>query len=216
MRKINSFHITPQYLCGQLHRTNCWDKKPGDGAKSRKRITQLAKMPQLRLAPHIYQFSHTTSCFSAFPLFPENRCIELHSPDGIHSCILRAMDPQEATTWFNALHSAIGKSTQKALLDANRALVSIIGELKHIGWLSRRSGGEQVSTHTHTGAQRKLAPTHRHSLLWCAWWVGYQYSSWPCVAQHSAAHTAPLLGWSAVEDVLFTLVDLCLFRTDLR
>ncbi|XP_052872307.1 beta-1-syntrophin [Anopheles cruzii] len=74
---------------------------------------------------------------------PENRCIELHSPDGIHSCILRAMDPQESTTWFNALHSAIGKSTQKALLDANRALVSIIGELKHIGWLSRRSGGEQ-------------------------------------------------------------------------
>uniref|UniRef100_A0A182IKP8 PH domain-containing protein n=1 Tax=Anopheles atroparvus TaxID=41427 RepID=A0A182IKP8_ANOAO len=73
----------------------------------------------------------------------ENRCIELHSPDGIHSCILRAMDPQEATTWFNALHSAIGKSTQKALLDANRALVAIIGELKHIGWLSRRSGGEQ-------------------------------------------------------------------------
>ncbi|XP_052888954.1 beta-1-syntrophin [Anopheles moucheti] len=73
---------------------------------------------------------------------PENRCIELHSPDGIHSCILRAMDLQEATTWFNALHSAIGKSTQKALLDANRALVSIIGELKHIGWLSRRSGGE--------------------------------------------------------------------------
>ncbi|XP_053683696.1 beta-1-syntrophin isoform X2 [Sabethes cyaneus] len=74
----------------------------------------------------------------------ENRCIELHSPDGIHSCILRAMDPQEATTWFNALHSAIGKSTQKALLDANRALASIIGELKYIGWLSRRCGGEQV------------------------------------------------------------------------
>ncbi|EAT48685.1 AAEL000381-PA, partial [Aedes aegypti] len=75
-----------------------------------------------------------------------NRCIELHSPDGIHSCILRAVDPQEATTWFNALHSAIGKSTQKALLDANRALASIIGELKFIGWLSRRCGGEQVCT----------------------------------------------------------------------
>ncbi|XP_058462495.1 beta-1-syntrophin isoform X2 [Malaya genurostris] len=73
----------------------------------------------------------------------ENRCIELHSPDGIHSCILRAVDPQEATTWFNALHSAIGKSTQKALVDANRTLVSIIGELKFIGWLSRRCGGDQ-------------------------------------------------------------------------
>lgn len=75
----------------------------------------------------------------------ENRCIELHSPDGIHSCILRAVDPQEATSWFNALHSAIGKSTQKALLDANRALASMIGELKFIGWLSRRCGGEQVN-----------------------------------------------------------------------
>ncbi|XP_058829043.1 beta-1-syntrophin isoform X2 [Topomyia yanbarensis] len=73
----------------------------------------------------------------------ENRCIELHSPDGIHSCILRAVDPQEATTWFNALHSAIGKSTQKALVDANRTLVAIIGELKFIGWLSRRCGGDQ-------------------------------------------------------------------------
>uniref|UniRef100_A0A182FV35 Uncharacterized protein n=1 Tax=Anopheles albimanus TaxID=7167 RepID=A0A182FV35_ANOAL len=82
-------------------------------------------------------------CVTQQKALEENRCIELHSPDGIHSCILRAMDPQEATTWFNALHSAIGKSTQKALLDANRALVSIIGELKHIGWLSRRSGGEQ-------------------------------------------------------------------------
>lgn len=81
-----------------------------------------------------------------FYLITENRCIELHSPDGVHSCILRASDPQEALVWFNALHSAMGRTTQKALVDANRALASILGELKHIGWLSRRIGGEQVST----------------------------------------------------------------------
>lgn len=74
-------------------------------------------------------------------LFSENRCIELHSPDGIHSCILRASDSQEALVWFNALHSAMGTSTQRALNDANRALINVIGELKHIGWLSRRVGG---------------------------------------------------------------------------
>lgn len=74
----------------------------------------------------------------------ENRCIELHSPDGIHSCILRASDPQEGLVWFNALHSAMSRTTQKALQDANRALASILGELKHIGWLSRRVGTEQV------------------------------------------------------------------------
>ena len=31
-------------------------------------------------------------------------------------------------------------STERALNDANRALVNIIGELKYIGWLSRRLG----------------------------------------------------------------------------
>lgn len=75
--------------------------------------------------------------------FAENRCIELHSPDGVHSCLLRASDPQEGSAWFNALHSAIARSTQRALADANRALSNIIGELKHIGWLSRRAN-EQV------------------------------------------------------------------------
>lgn len=71
----------------------------------------------------------------------ENRSIELHSPDGIHSCILRATDPAEAMVWFNALHSAIGQTTQAALAEANRVLVSLIGELRQIGWLSRRISG---------------------------------------------------------------------------
>lgn len=82
--------------------------------------------------------------FYFFHYITENRCIELHSPDGIHSCILRASDPQEGLIWFNALHSAMARTTQTALEDANRALASILGELKHIGWLSRRIGSEQV------------------------------------------------------------------------
>ncbi|XP_017844288.1 beta-1-syntrophin isoform X2 [Drosophila busckii] len=72
---------------------------------------------------------------------PENRCLELHSPDGVHSCILRAADSAEALVWFNALHSAMGSSTQRALVEANRALVTFMGELKHIGWLSKRLNG---------------------------------------------------------------------------
>lgn len=43
--------------------------------------------------------------------------------------------------WFNALHSAIGQTTQAALVEANRVLVSLIGELRQIGWLSRRVTG---------------------------------------------------------------------------
>ncbi|KAG4078544.1 hypothetical protein HA402_009256 [Bradysia odoriphaga] len=63
--------------------------------------------------------------------------------DGIHSCILRATDAQEALGWFNALHSVMARNTQRALQDANRALATIIGELKYIGWLSRKAGNEQ-------------------------------------------------------------------------
>lgn len=74
-------------------------------------------------------------------IIAENRCLELHSPDGVHSCILRASDSAEALIWFNALHSAMGSSTQRALAEANRALVNLIGELKHIGWLSKRLNG---------------------------------------------------------------------------
>lgn len=59
--------------------------------------------------------------------------------------------------WFNALHSAIGQTTQAALVEANRALVSLIGELRHIGWLSRRvismgSGGSSNSACDGRGA----------------------------------------------------------------
>lgn len=90
--------------------------------------TETLKKPPPRFIHHLFVFLCPT----------ENRSIELHSPDGIHSCILRATDPAEAMLWFNALHSAIGQTTQAALVEANRALVSLIGELRHIGWLSRR------------------------------------------------------------------------------
>ncbi len=38
----------------------------------------------------------------------------------------------------------MARNTQRALQDANRALATIIGELKYIGWLSRKAGNEQV------------------------------------------------------------------------
>uniref|UniRef100_A0A1B6JYL0 PDZ domain-containing protein n=2 Tax=Proconiini TaxID=565685 RepID=A0A1B6JYL0_9HEMI len=69
---------------------------------------------------------------------PENRTLELHSPDGVHSCVLRAADTQEAAIWFNTLHSALHVLTMKALHEANRILASLAIELHHIGWLARR------------------------------------------------------------------------------
>ncbi|XP_026465697.1 beta-1-syntrophin isoform X2 [Ctenocephalides felis] len=75
---------------------------------------------------------------------PDGRTFELVSPDGVHSLLLRAADAQEAACWFNALHGAMARCCRAAVVEANYALAGIMSELRHIGWLSRKSGsGEQ-------------------------------------------------------------------------
>lgn len=69
--------------------------------------------------------------------FSENRSFEVHSPDCIHSLILRASDPNECLAWYNSLHAALVILTQAALRHANSLLVSLTGEIRHMGWLSR-------------------------------------------------------------------------------
>lgn len=76
----------------------------------------------------------------------ENRCFELHSPDGIHNCVLRAPDPSEAAAWFNTLHSALSILTGVAMMQANEVMAPLRisdpvlpGELQQIGWLARKS-----------------------------------------------------------------------------
>ncbi|KDR14467.1 Beta-1-syntrophin [Zootermopsis nevadensis] len=75
---------------------------------------------------------------------PENRTLELHSPDGVHSCVLRASDPNEAAAWFNTLHSALNALNLQALQEANRALGAVLGELQDIGWLARKPATREV------------------------------------------------------------------------
>ncbi|XP_051174691.1 beta-1-syntrophin isoform X2 [Leptopilina boulardi] len=67
---------------------------------------------------------------------PESRILELHSPDGVHECWLRASDNTEANVWFNALHSALAALTLKALRLASA--LPDPPQLQHIGWLARR------------------------------------------------------------------------------
>ncbi|EGI58347.1 Syntrophin-1 [Acromyrmex echinatior] len=66
----------------------------------------------------------------------DGRILELHSPDGVHECWLRAADNTEANVWFNALHSALAALTLKALRLASA--LPDPQQLQHIGWLARR------------------------------------------------------------------------------
>lgn len=74
----------------------------------------------------------------SYHFFTEGRTLELHSPDAVHSCVLRATDASEAAAWFNTLHSALAVLTTAALHEASRA----IPDLRHIGWLLRRPRSE--------------------------------------------------------------------------
>ncbi|KAL1516728.1 hypothetical protein ABEB36_000597 [Hypothenemus hampei] len=121
--------VTPYFRKASIISEVGWELQRGflSGAPPVVRFPQRADTRYLPL-----QLCHLARNFR-FP-DPEGRTLELHSPDAIHSCVLRAQDPAEAIAWFNTLHSALGLLTTSALHEASRA----IPDLRHIGWLLRK------------------------------------------------------------------------------
>ncbi|PNF27845.1 hypothetical protein B7P43_G09201 [Cryptotermes secundus] len=132
-------------------------------------------------------------------LIRESRTLELHSPDGVHSCVLRASDPNEATAWFNTLHSALNVLTTQALQEANRALGAVLGELQHIGWLARKSASTEsgrVNSESSDDPERWqsvfAAVTERELRL-------YESAPWSPEAWSAPVDTCPLLSTRLVS-----------------
>ncbi|XP_052817415.1 beta-1-syntrophin-like [Mya arenaria] len=75
----------------------------------------------------------------------DKRTIELHSPDGKSSCILRFPNAATAHEWFNALHANVTMLTAQAIEDANVVMSSAPNqrEISHVGWLSEQLINEQ-------------------------------------------------------------------------
>uniref|UniRef100_I3JY13 Beta-2-syntrophin n=1 Tax=Oreochromis niloticus TaxID=8128 RepID=I3JY13_ORENI len=81
----------------------------------------------------------------------ENRLLELHSPDGQHTVVLRCKDGPTANTWFTAIHTNIAALLPQTLAHINAYLgastsASTHPHLKHIGWLAEQvqlEGGRQ-------------------------------------------------------------------------
>ncbi|XP_024279166.1 beta-2-syntrophin [Oncorhynchus tshawytscha] len=72
----------------------------------------------------------------------ENRLLELHSPDGQHTVVMRCKDSPSAHSWFTAIHTNIAALLPQTLAHINSYLGSSTTgshpQLKHISWLAEQ------------------------------------------------------------------------------
>ncbi|KFQ34945.1 Beta-1-syntrophin, partial [Mesitornis unicolor] len=77
---------------------------------------------------------------------PENRLIEVHSPDAKHTVVLRSKDSATAQAWFNAIHSTVNELIPRAIAEVRDQLgkTGIAGsrEIRHLGWLAEKVPGD--------------------------------------------------------------------------
>ncbi|KAK9513519.1 hypothetical protein VZT92_027045 [Zoarces viviparus] len=78
---------------------------------------------------------------------PENRQLELHSPDARHTVVLRCPDQPSALCWFSVMHSVTSKLAQRALAEViqSTARTGVAGskEIRHLGWLAGKTESEK-------------------------------------------------------------------------
>ncbi|KAM9164240.1 beta-1-syntrophin isoform 1-T1 [Pangshura tecta] len=77
---------------------------------------------------------------------PENRLLEVHSPDAKHTVVLRSKDSATAQAWFNAIHSSVSDLIPRVISEVKDQLgkSGIAGsrEIRHLGWLAEKVPGE--------------------------------------------------------------------------
>ncbi|KAM3873685.1 beta-1-syntrophin [Diretmus argenteus] len=122
---------------------------------------------------------------------PENRQLELHSPDARHTVVLRCPDQPSALAWFSAMHSATSALAQQVLAEViqNTARTGIAGskEIRHMGWLAGKTESEKQCW-----KPVLVVVTEKDLLLYDSLPRGKE-------AWHSPAHTYPLLATRLVH-----------------
>ncbi|XP_027233751.1 beta-1-syntrophin isoform X2 [Penaeus vannamei] len=87
--------------------------------------------PDTRSLPLL--FCHLTRNYKC----DEQYSLELHSPDRLHSLMIKCPSEADITGWYNALHSTLDRLMQSALQHANKMLGDVLDKatIHHIGWL---------------------------------------------------------------------------------
>ncbi|XP_059851117.1 beta-1-syntrophin isoform X5 [Delphinus delphis] len=77
---------------------------------------------------------------------PENRQLEIHSPDAKHTVILRSKDSATAQAWFTAIHCNVSDLLTRVITEVREQLgkTGIAGsrEIRHLGWLAEKVPGD--------------------------------------------------------------------------
>ncbi|KAM9308017.1 beta-1-syntrophin [Gastrophryne carolinensis] len=123
---------------------------------------------------------------------PENRHIELHSPDAKHTVVLRAKDSATAQSWFNSVHGTVAELLPKVIAEVRETLgnngLSGSHEIRHMGWLAEKVPGENEKQW-----KRVLLVITEKDLL--------MYDSMPRMKDpwYSPVHTYPLIATRLVH-----------------
>lgn len=107
----------------------------------------------------------------------ENRLLELHSPDGQHTVVLRCKDGASAHSWFTAIHTNVAALLQQTMDQINSFLSNPSANthctLKHIGWLAEQL---ELDAGRHQYRRVVMALTEKDLLLFQS--VPLTYESW--------------------------------------
>ncbi|XP_023143101.2 beta-1-syntrophin isoform X2 [Amphiprion ocellaris] len=122
---------------------------------------------------------------------PDNRQLELHSPDARHTVVLRCPDQPAALSWFSAMHAVTSSLAQRVLAEViqNTSRTGVAGskEIRHLGWLAGKTESEKQSW-----KPVLVVVTEKDLLLFDSLPRGRE--SW-----HSPTHTYPLLATRLVH-----------------
>ncbi|KAF4095423.1 beta-2-syntrophin [Onychostoma macrolepis] len=123
----------------------------------------------------------------------ENRLLELHSPDGQHTVVLRCKDGASAHSWFTAIHTNVAALLPQTMDQINSFLsnpgANTHCTLKHIGWLAEQL---ELDGGRHQYRRVVMALTEKDLLLFQS--VPWTYESWT-----SPLLTHPLLATRLVH-----------------
>ena len=110
-----------------------------------------------------YRLNPRTTCVLNYLLWflPDNHSFELHSPDRLHSLIVRCKSEPEAVSWYNALHTTLQKLANAAMLHANRQLQEVLDRaaIHHLGWMMLRV--DQVSSYMVASCNVRIRKRHK-------------------------------------------------------